>query len=534
MINIAVLRAIRLERIFSMKMNKQTWLHLAMIVCVAGIVMFSYLGTQPLLDPDEPVYAETAKEMLAFHDFVSPRIYGEFWYDKPPMYYWLVAGAFKIFGVGEFAARFPSALLAVGGGIAVYLAGRRMFSERAGLLSALVLTTSLEYFYLGNAAVTDMTLTFFLTAALLSFLERKYYAFYVFSALSVVTKGPVGLFFCSVITGAYLLMTGNLTTLKKMKLVRGTVLFSIIALPWYLAMYWHHGMAFINTFLGFHNVTRFLQPEHASGKIWYFYIPVVMIGFFPWTAFLAQAFAKGVKEKGEKRNSCIFLAIWASAVFVFFSLSQTKLVSYILPMFPSLALLVGYYLDKAWEQERYGILKRSALLFGAAVAILAVALFYGGAAVTAALIAPVKVMTGILFLMAVAVFFYSWRRDFRAVMTTYTIGMLLFITFLMTQMLPIVAPAVSVKEFVGVFNQYYNGRGTVYVAKFYRPGFMFYSGVPSVELDSENLKSVINKNETAYFIMKRDNFEELPQEIKDKVQIKALQEDKILFIRAAD
>ncbi|CUH93948.1 hypothetical protein P22_0010 [Propionispora sp. 2/2-37] len=515
-------------------MNKRTWLHLAMIVCVAGILMFSYLGTQPLLDPDEPVYAETAKEMFTFHDIISPRIYGEFWYDKPPMYYWLVAGAFKIFGVGEFAARFPSALFAVGGAIAVYLAGRRMFSERGGLLSALVLATSLEYFYLGNAAVTDMTLTFFLTTALLSFFHRNYYAFYVFAALSVVTKGPVGLFFCGVIVGIYLLITSNWMTLKNMKLVRGTVLFSVIALPWYLAMYWQHGMAFIDTFLGFHNVTRFLQPEHVSGKIWYFYIPVLLIGFFPWTAFLAQAFTEGVKEKGEKRNACIFLALWASAVFLFFSLSQTKLISYILPMFPPLALLVGYYLDKVWEQKRYGALKGTAILFGAAVAILAAALFYGGTAVTARLIAPVKMITGVLFLMAVIVFFYSWRRNFRAVVTAYTIGMLAFTTVFMTQALPVVAPAVSMKKFVGVFKQYYNGQGTVYVAKFYRPGFMFYSGVPSIEFDSGDVKSIVDKNETAYVIMKKAHFEKIPQEIKDKVQIKALQEDRILFIHTAD
>lgn len=132
-----------------------------MLLCVASVVTLAYLGHLPLLDPDEPVYAETAREMLQFQDFISPRIYGEFWYDKPPMYYWLVAVAFKIWGIGEFAARLPSALLAIGGSVVVYLSGRELFTERAGLLAGLVLTTSLEYFYLGKAAVTDITLTFF-------------------------------------------------------------------------------------------------------------------------------------------------------------------------------------------------------------------------------------------------------------------------------------------------------------------------------------------------------------------------------------
>ena len=127
--------------------DRKLWLNIAIILCVSWLITFSNLGNLPLFDPDEPVYAETALEMLHNQDFISPRIYGDFWYDKPPMYYWLVAGAFKIFGVGEFAARFPSAFLAVAASILVYLSGRKLFNDRVGLLAALVLATSLEYFY---------------------------------------------------------------------------------------------------------------------------------------------------------------------------------------------------------------------------------------------------------------------------------------------------------------------------------------------------------------------------------------------------
>ncbi len=165
---------------------------------VAGItafIIFFHLGSFPLLDPDEPVYAETPKEMIVFGDFVSPRIYGEYWYDKPPMYYWLVAAAFKVFGVNEFAARFPSALLGVLCVLLVHQAGSRLFGQTAGIAGALVLATSIEYFYVAKAAVTDITLTLFLTAALLSFLEKKYVLFYFFAALATVTKGPIGLVF---------------------------------------------------------------------------------------------------------------------------------------------------------------------------------------------------------------------------------------------------------------------------------------------------------------------------------------------------
>lgn len=511
--------------------NKKIWLSIALIVCVAGILMFSFLGTHPLLDPDEPVYAETAREMLQFQDFISPRIYGDFWYDKPPMYYWLVAAAFKIFGFGEFAARFPSAFLAVSGVVLVYLAGRKLFNARAGLLAALVLATSLEYFYLGNAAVTDMTLTFFLTAALLAFLHRKYYLLYGCTALAVVTKGPIALFFCGVIITWYLLVTGNLNRIKTMKVVSGSVLFALIALPWYVAMYSLHGMAFIDTFLGFHNVTRFLQPEHASSAVWYYYIPVLILGFFPWSAFLVQAFLAGVKEKGECRNTCVFLVTWASVVFLFFSLSQTKLVSYILPMYPPLALLTGYYFDKIWAEKRERALKYSAGVFGIVTLLLIAGLVYAGTVVATELMVSVEVLAVILAVLTAAVLLQSFRRNFRAVFTTQVLGVMIFYTVLMTQALPIIAPALSVKSFVNEFKQHYDGQAPVYVEKFYRPGFMYYSGIAGTELSQENLEAVTaSEKDTAYLVMKKKKYEKLPPEMQSKLRLLVVQEDKILLI----
>jgi 4-amino-4-deoxy-L-arabinose transferase-like glycosyltransferase len=512
--------------------NKKVWLSLAMILCVAGTLMFAFLGTHPLLDPDEPVYAETAREMLQFQDFVSPRIYGDFWYDKPPLYYWLVAAAFKVFGFGEFAARFPSAFFAVSGAVLVYLSGRKLFNERAGLLASLILVTSLEYFYLGNAAVTDMTLTFFLTAALLSFLHRRYYLLYGCAAAAVVTKGPVAIFFCSVIIILYLVVTGNLKMMTKMKLASGSILFAAIALPWYAVMYSLHGMAFIDTFLGFHNVTRFLQPEHASGAIWYYYIPVLILGFFPWSAFLVQAFFTGLKEKGEYHNTCVFLAIWASVIFLFFSISQTKLVSYILPMYPPLALAVGYYFDKVWTEKRYWALKYSASVFGILALFLTAGLFYAGTAVTAELMPSVKVMAVLLLLLTIFTLFQSFRHNFRAVFITHTLGMAALLAFLMTQALPMITPALSVKSFVSEFNQHYDGQAPVYVAKFYRPGFAYYSGKAGTELNPEELAAVaLGERGKAYFVIKKKNYEKLSPAIQSELHLLAVQEDKLLLIR---
>ena len=156
------------------------------LLIVAGAALFIILfgiGGVPLLDPDEPVYAETAKEMLQTGDFLSPRIFGDYWYDKPPMYYWLVAIAQAIFGTCEFAARLPAALMACATSVMVYVGATRLFSERAGFWSAMVLTSCVQFFYMGKAAVTDTTLLFFMTGALLSFIHKRYWLMYICMAL---------------------------------------------------------------------------------------------------------------------------------------------------------------------------------------------------------------------------------------------------------------------------------------------------------------------------------------------------------------
>jgi len=518
-----------------MMIDKKIGFNILLILFVAGLVTFSHLGSLPLFDPDEPVYAETAWEMLQSQDFISPRIYGAFWYDKPPMYYWLVAGAFKIFGVGEFAARFPSALLSVIGVVVVYLSGRKLFNDRAGLLSALILTTSLEYFYLSNAAVTDMTLTFFLTATLLSFLHRRYYMFYGWVALAVVTKGPIGILLCGGIVALYLLFTGNLGLFKRMKVFRGAVLFAVIALPWYLIMYYYHGMPFVDTFLGFHNVTRFLQPEHSSGALWYYYIPVLIFGFFPWTPLMIPAFVAALRENGQNRNRVIFLVIWAAVVFLFFTLSQTKLVSYILPLYPPLALLVGWYFDKAWREKDYDVLKWFAGSLTILIIILELALFYAGKFVTSQLFSSVQVLAFVFALVLAVVWWMSYRQNFGGTFCVNFLGMLAFITILMTQIFPAIVPVFSAKGFVNDFKQHYDGKAPVYVANSYRPSFMFYSGLPSNEIKRpETLAIVLDQAGEGYFIVKKKEYDNLSPTLQSRVRVLAIQEDKILFAREFD
>lgn len=515
--------------------DKKIWLGLGLVLCIAAMMMLTWLGNFPLLDPDEPVYAETAREMLQFNDFISPRIYGDYWYDKPPMYYWLVAIVFKLFGVAEFAARFPSAILAICGSLLICVSGWKLFNLRAGILSGLVLATSLEYFYLGKAAVTDICLTLFLTAALLAFFHRFYYLMYACMGIAVLTKGPVGIVLCGAIIGIYLIVTKQCSILRQMHIVRGGLLFAVITLPWYASMYYYHGMDFINTFLGFHNVTRFLQPEHPSGKLWYYYFPVLVLGLFPWTSFLFAAIINSIKDKASDGRICLFLTIWTGVVFVFFTLAQTKLVSYILPLYPPLAMLIGWYFDTIWADKRYVSLIRTAAISSLIRIFLAAGLLYTALNKLPEMLPQMALLAGILLAFTILSILLGYRQKFQAVFAVYVVEMLIVTNIMMLQVLPAIAPLFSVKALVAEFNTNYDGHSPLYIAKFYRPGFAFYSGNYGIEIAPEKVASLIaNPHEKLYIIIQKKYYDELKPELQDKIQILYRQEDKILGLRKLD
>lgn len=503
-----------------------------LIILLAGFIMLFNLGGVPLLDPDEPVYAETPKEMLRFGDFVSPRIYGEFWYDKPPMYYWLVAASFKLFGVNEFAARFPSALLAVACALYVYYAASRLFGERAGLVSALVLTTSIEFFYLGKAAVTDMTLCFFLTVSLLAFLEKRYYLFYICAGLATVTKGPVGFLFPGAIIFIYMLLTRSFSLLREMKIPAGVVLFAVSGLPWYIAMYSIHGNAFVETFLGFHNVTRFTSPEHPEGVLWYYFIPVLLLGFLPWTAVMAQAVWTALTDsRYQHARPLLFLLVWAAFIFLFFTASRTKLVSYILPMYPPLAMIVGWYIDRIWDQRRGARPFGWPLLLTVFGGLFAAGAVWGAQAKMPALLPGAYATAATFAVMIAGTWYFVWRRDVDRAFWLQVAGMAVFTVVLMTLLLPPAAPAFHARDISRAFTSHYDGKSPVYVIKFLRPGFSFYAGVYGNELKPEGWDKALATPGRVYYVVRRPDYNVLSDADKARLQVLATADAKMLLVK---
>lgn len=485
----------------------------------------------PLLDPDEPVYAETPREMMLYNDFTSPQIYGEYWYDKPPMYYWLVAGTFKVFGINEFSARFPSALLAVICVVVVYLSVSKLFTERAGIASGLVLATSIEYFYLGKAAVTDITLTFFLTASLLCFLRKKYYFFYIFAALATLTKGPIGFLFPGAIIFIWMVLTRRFSELKNMKIPVGIIIWAIVTLPWYWTMYQIHGSAFIDGFIGVNNITRFTTAEHVKTSAWYFFIPVLILGLFPWTALLFQAIRESLTTKGrDEYGILLFLNIWAVFIFVFFSISSTKLLTYILPSFPPLAILIGWYLDRRCENYR---LKGEGIIWPVIVTILTIVLI-GGMVVGSRIMPAIKAgaigMSIILILMSLMVWYFLSRRDVYKAFWGQAIGMALASIALVTAIFPPVSNNFSTREIAEGFSANYDGTSPVYVTKFLHPGFTFYTNTYGKEINSDvEIKRVIKENGTTYLVIRQPEYQGLSDVEKASLTVLTSSKDKLLL-----
>ena len=334
---------------------------------IVSLLLFFFGGwLLPITDPTESVYALTAKEMLMAGDWMSPRIYGNFWYDKPVMFYWELLTAYKIFGVGEFASRFFPAIFATLGLFVTYFFGRKIYNERIGFAAALMLATTLEYWYLAHAVITDMTLQFAFSVTLISFFlayranRPKFYAVsFAASGLAVLTKGPIGFFLPGLIILIFLLWQGDIKHLKKIFRPINLLIFAAIISLWYLPMALMHGAAFAENFFGVHNFLRATVSEYPKTDVWYYYLLISAIGFFPWSVALIPAAVKKFFQRAELfieegrlpifEAHEKFLIVWAATVIIFFQMCATKYVTYTLPAMIPIAIFVARFFANRWK-----------------------------------------------------------------------------------------------------------------------------------------------------------------------------------------
>lgn len=298
-------------------------------------LLFFTWGNQwlPVTDPVESNYALTAQEMVRSGNWISPQIYGIFWYDKPIMVYWMISLSYVLFGMTDFAVRFPAALCGAASVTLVCWYVRRIVkNDRIALWSAVMLATMLEYWVISHAVITDSLLFLFTVPTLFSAYiglyensRRHMTAAYGAAALACLTKGPVGL----VLPGLLLLLWCGVMRsprwIPRCFPWQGILLFLVLSLPWYGTMYAVHGMPFVEEFLGLHNFVRATSSEHPEQDVWYFYLLLLPISFLPWTGVVFCEMAVRFKSRDP---FFLFLMVWCWGTVFFYTVMATKYVTY--------------------------------------------------------------------------------------------------------------------------------------------------------------------------------------------------------------
>jgi len=322
------------------------------------------LPFMPLMEPDEGRYSAIPSAMNATGDYVTPRLKATVYFEKPPLVYWATAVFFRIFGENEYSSRLFAALCAWGCILLVYRMGLFFHDTRTGLYSAAVLTTFLYHVVIGRINILDMPLAFFVCMAIWSGFrcfasaEKKkvwLYLLYLFSALAFLAKGLIGIAFPFGVLVIWLLISGRWRDVFDLFSPVGILIFSAISLPW-LILVQKANPDFFRFFFIQEHLLRYATRMHDRYQPLYFYIPIVLAGTLPWCAFLPEAIrglTKGEKLFGstEKR----FFLSWLGLIFLFFSISSSKLIPYITPVFLPLALGFGHLFRRYEERIAKGV-----------------------------------------------------------------------------------------------------------------------------------------------------------------------------------
>ncbi|MEQ8345130.1 MAG: phospholipid carrier-dependent glycosyltransferase [Sneathiellaceae bacterium] len=336
------------------------WLDLALVALLGGGFFLLALGGRPYANPDEGRYASIAAEMLASGDWQTPRVNGVQYLYKPPLFYWLEASAARTFGLTPFGLRLAPLLVAVFGLCATYAAGRALFDRRTALWGAGLLGSAFLYYVTSRFLSLDLTLGVFTAAGLFAFIagidmpdgwprRLLLWSLYVCAALAVMTKGLVAAVLIGLTVLLWLAATGRWRLLARAELPIGTLLFLLVAAPWHIAMTIDHPAFFDFYFIREH-FERFLTREHHRYEPAWFFLAVLAVGALPWTPLLPAAWRdlggwwrqrRAPVAPDGRGGGTLFLAIASLAVLAFFSLSSSKLIPYILPLFPPLALLAA-------------------------------------------------------------------------------------------------------------------------------------------------------------------------------------------------
>lgn len=377
---------------------RQHVVHLICITLAAGAVFFTNLGAAHLWDEDETLHGTCAREMYERGDWVVPTYNGNLFPDKPPLMYWLMIGGYELFGVTEFAARFAAAVLGVAAALVTYYLGRVAFNATVGLWAGLAMAANLLFTVSARAATADAALVFLTTTALLLFfvaLRRQpedssrplswplMAGSYALLGIAVLAKGPIGIALPVIawtlllqIEGARRSAAPSVTAgsplqrllvnairsflrwfaprnvaraIYRLRPLTALIVVAAVAVPWYVLVGMRTEGVWLQEFFGDHNLQRALRPREGHSGPFFYYIPALLIGFFPWSVFLGPTLADSIRRlRGDDdfQRPIRLLLCWTAVLLLIWSVPRTKLPHYVLTLFPALALLTGCFIQR--------------------------------------------------------------------------------------------------------------------------------------------------------------------------------------------
>ncbi|DAB01696.1 TPA: hypothetical protein CPT96_03465 [Candidatus Gastranaerophilales bacterium HUM_10] len=417
-------------------------------------IFFHNIWAYALMDVDESRYVSMSKDMFHTKDFLTLYLNKQFFFEKPPLYFWGECLSFAFWGrVTEFTARFPVALDGMLCCFTVYFLGKRIISRGYGVVSSLIFATSLEFLILAKFAILDIVVATCIGFSLCfgiftNFCQEKHkkycwWLFYIFSGLAVMAKGipgfviPFGsMFFIS-------LYSKNFKEIfKPLYFIPGIILFLLITLPWHIIMLKMHDPLFFEEYIVKHHIERFIGGnELGREQPFYFYILTLLWGFFPWIFSVLAVFIRKIVKKDfvfknvtNIQKFLVYNGIITLFVLVFFSASDTKLVTYILPIYGSLACLGGYIWTRYIEKGEYSKIINITVYILGGIFILAsiIALFtplYLPAQLNSDIASAKPLCISLLFIAGLASIIFAKKEKYIGVFFTYVLFMLILSAF---------------------------------------------------------------------------------------------------------
>ena len=513
---------------------KYTHIQVAFLVIFTGFLFVFDLGSRDLWAPDEPRYAQVAREMLENKNFVLPHLNGEVYPDKPPLLFWLIdLFSMPFRTVTEFFARLPSALSGIGCCIAVFFLGKFTFSQRTGFIAALILATNVNFLWIARRSAFDVLLTFLITMSLLCFYSgysrdsKRTILFllsYVFMGLAVLTKGPLGLFLPVIIIASFLVMEGNLKLYRYMAIGRGCIVFSIIVFSWFGLASFEGGKEYVGEILNNQIMGRFFNSWKDKEPFYYYFIRFPM-EFMPWSLFIPGVVIYSIKEKNKGFRKLHLPFVWFTAVFIFFLIASGKKGRYLLPLYPAASLLVAWFLDSIiLNPEKYKshriICIPDYVLFGFII------VFSISIPFVVNTYFPVKnVNSVIISSLCIGVSVFSLVFLYRRKMAVFLMSKFLAVLIIFVLSVKIVIPEInrkkSAKPFCKKINTIMQPENKLAIFGFYKDAYLFYTGRKYIKViqNTNDLKHFLNSEERRFLIIKPNELRDMQRYIKSPTYI---------------